>query len=251
MADLSLQLSAQQDQTQQLGLALHDSTKASAAKDAHMAEAASKLDSLTQRLASHERESEDAAAAQAAAIAELTRQLQAAEASFQTGSNAQDVTVANLKQQLASAHAALSVAVAAKDFELKALTQQLHVAQHSMNHLAAKAAERDGQLADLSSRSSEQQAEACQQLQAQQEVVQKLQARDHDCQARMQLLSESSSEQAQARQQAMAALEAQVEGLTQQLSESDRSRLQLDKELESQRSCSAADAHQAQVRTLA
>lgn len=50
-----------------------------------------------------------------------------------------------------------------------------------------------------------------------------------------------------ARQKAISALEAQVAELTQQLHESDQSRLQLEKQLEAQHSSNTADAAAAQV----
>lgn len=50
-----------------------------------------------------------------------------------------------------------------------------------------------------------------------------------------------------ARQKAVSALEAQVAELTQQLHESDQSRLQLEQQLEVEHSNSAADAAAAQV----
>lgn len=75
----------------------------------------------------------------------------------------------------------------------------------------------------------------------------RLEARQQNAQARLELVSESNSKQASLRQQATAVLEAQLVELTQQLGASDQSRTQLEHKLELQRSSSKAEVEQAQV----
>ncbi|KAL0036839.1 hypothetical protein WJX77_001412 [Trebouxia sp. C0004] len=272
LADLSLQLSTQQDITHQLESALHASAAAAAVKDANIAEASTKLHRLTQQLASHERASESAAAAREAAIADLTRQLalqeqgsqaaeaarqtaaadltqqlQATQAGFQAASDAHDAEVGDLKRQLDAAQTSSANSLAAKDGDLNAVTQQLEGAQQSVGSLTAKIAAQEGRLAELSQQISTQQSDMASHLAAHQEVVKQLEAREQSTQAQLVLVSESNSKHASLRQQAMAALEAQLVELTQQLSASEQSQMQLEHKLELQRSSSKAEIEQAQA----
>ena len=85
---------------------------------------------------------------------------------------------------------------------------------------------------------------------AQQKLVKQMELREAESLARLQALSDSSTDQAQARQQAMTALEGALAELSQQLSEADQSRVQLEQKLESERGSSAVDIQQAQVMDL-
>ncbi len=85
---------------------------------------------------------------------------------------------------------------------------------------------------------------------AQQKLVKQMELREAESLARLQALSDSSTDQAQARQQAMTALEGALAELSQQLIEADQSRVQLEQKLESECGSSAVDIQQAQVMDL-
>lgn len=110
-ADLKLQVSACQQQIQQL-------LSAVSGKDATVAEARQKLDGLTQQLASHERQSEQAAAATEGVIAGLSQRLQAAESAqaglvkqLQETESDREAAASELTKQLREAEADRETAV--------------------------------------------------------------------------------------------------------------------------------------------
>ena len=208
-ADWKLQISAHQDQLEQL-------LTAGKAKDIQIAVSSKKLDDVTQQLASHEQHSEQTAAAREADIAELTKQLKDAEAGRaesakqlqmaeaareavvselttqlqQAESDAQSMSVRmsaevnDLKQRLASAEAEASSSMISKAAELADLTQQLRSSQHSLSELVEQAAAVKGQLAERSL-----------ELTQQQKLVKQLQASESASQARLLAFAQSSSEQ--------------------------------------------------------
>ncbi len=206
---------------------------------------------LTKQLASQEQGSRAAEGAREAAVADLTQQLHAAQADFQAAFDAHDAQVAGLKQQLDAAQTSSANSLAAKDGALDAVTQQLEGAQQSMGGLTAKLAAQEDQVAGLVQQISSQQADMANHMVAHQELVKQLEAREQSTQATLDLVSESNSKQANLRQQAMVALEAQLVDLTQLLSASDQSRTQLEQKLELQRSSSKAEVEQAQVGQVA
>lgn len=156
-ADLKMQVSAYQQQIQQL-------LSAVTAKDATIAEARQKLNGLTQQLASHERQSEQAAAATEGVIAEMSQRLQTADNAqadlakqLQETEADREAAVSELTKQLREVEADREAAVseltqhlqeakANRETALSEVTKQLQAAEQALQSLSTT---KDAEIEDL------------------------------------------------------------------------------------------------------